>query len=374
MKNFAAVLAVAALVLAGCNNTPETIKIGTIQPISGAISVYGIQTTNAAKMAVEEINAKGGILGKQVELIVEDDEASPEKTTNAFTKLVTLDKVVGIMGALTSKCTLAITAQAQAESVPLITPTSTNDTVTDAGDYIFRACYKDSFQGVVVAGFAADTLKATTAAVLYDVSNDYSKGLLENFKKGFEAKGGTVIAESYNSGDKDFNAQITKLKAANPQVLFIPDYYSTVALIAKQVRAQGLTIPMLGADGWDSIAENAGDEVIGSFYSNHYSPDADDADIKAFVAAYKAKHGETPNALAALGYDATKILLEAIAKAGSTDRKAIRDALAQTNGKYVTGQISFDANRNTVKSAVMVEVVKGADGKLTTKYAGTVNP
>lgn len=374
MKNFSAVLAVFALVLAGCTATTETIKIGTIQPISGVISVYGIQTTNAAKMAVEEINAKGGINGKMVELIVEDDEASPEKTTNAFTKLVTLDKVVGIMGALTSKCTLAITSQAQAEGVPLITPTSTNDTVTDAGDYIFRACYKDSFQGMVVANYAADTLKATTAAILYDVSNDYSKGLLENFKKGFEAKGGTVVAESYNSGDKDFNAQITKIKASNPQVLFIPDYYSTVALIAKQVRAQGITVPMLGADGWDSIAENAGEEVVGSFYSNHYSPDAQDADVQAFVAAYKAKHGETPNALAALGYDATKILIEAIAKAGSTDRKAIRDALALTNGKYVTGNISFDANRNTVKSAVMVELVKTADGKIGTQYAGTVNP
>ncbi len=374
MKNFSAVLAVFALVLAGCTATTETIKIGTIQPISGVISVYGIQTTNAAKMAVEEINAKGGINGKMVELIVEDDEASPEKTTNAFTKLVTLDKVVGIMGALTSKCTLAITSQAQSEGVPLITPTSTNDTVTDAGDYIFRACYKDSFQGMVVANYAADTLKATTAAILYDVSNDYSKGLLENFKKGFEAKGGTVVAESYNSGDKDFNAQITKIKASNPQVLFIPDYYSTVALIAKQVRAQGITVPMLGADGWDSIAENAGEEVVGSFYSNHYSPDAQDADVQAFVAAYKAKHGETPNALAALGYDATKILLEAIAKAGSTDRKAIRDALALTNGKYVTGNISFDANRNTVKSAVMVELIKTADGKIGTQYAGTVNP
>jgi branched-chain amino acid transport system substrate-binding protein len=258
----------------------------------------------------------------------------------------------------------------------MITPTSTNEKVTLAGDYIFRVCYIDSFQGQVVAKFASETLKGKKAAVLYDVSNDYSVGLTTNFSDKFIALGGAVVAkESYNTGDKDFNAQLTKIKAAKPDVLFIPDYYSTVSLIAKQVRAQGIKIPMLGADGWDEITNNAGDEALNSFYSNHYSPDANDPDVQKFVTAYKAaNNGTVPNALAALGYDGAYVLANAIKAAGKTDSAAIRDALVKTNIKLVTGQITFDANRNPIKSAVILEVVKGADGKLTTKYNSTVNP
>ncbi len=352
-----------------------TIKLGAIQPISGQVSAYGTQTRDAIMLAVSEINAKGGVLGKKIEMVVEDDEASPDKSMNAIKKLVARDKVIGIVGALTSKCSLAITEYAQAKKIIMISPSSTNDTVTDAGDYIFRACYKDSFQGEVVAQFSYETLKAKRAAILYDITNDYSKGLTTNFTQKFKALGGEIVAtETYSTNDKDFNAQLTKIKATKPEVLFIPDYYSTISLIAKQVRAQGMTIPMVGADGWDEITNNAGDEVLNCYYSNHYSPEANDPEVKNFVKKYEAKYKITPNALAALGYDATYILAEAIQKAGSTQPEKIKAAMMKTNRKFVTGRIKFDAKRNPVKSAIMLEIVKGADGKLATKYAGTVNP
>lgn len=358
------------------NGAGQTIKIGTILPISGAVSAYGIESRDAMNMAVAEINAKGGVLGKKLELVVEDDENSPDKTMNAMKKLVARDRIVAFVGAMTTKCTLAITKYAQAKKVVMVTPTSTNNTVTDAGDYIFRVCYTDSFQGQVVARYAFETMKAKKAAVLYDNTNDYSIGLTRNFKEKFEKLGGKIVAqESYSSSDKDFNAQLTKIKAAGPEVLFIPDYYNTVSLIAKQVRAQGLNIPMVGADGWDEITNNAGDEVLNCYYANHYFPEANDPKVKNFVKNFKTKYkGVTPNALAALSYDATYIVAEAIQKAGSTASAKIRAALMKTNGKFVTGSIRFDAKRNPIKPAVMLKIVKGADGKLTTQYAGTVNP
>jgi branched-chain amino acid transport system substrate-binding protein len=369
-----AVLVLAVALIAGCGES-KTINLGAIQPISGQVSAYGTQTRDAINMAVEEINTKGGILGKPIKMTVEDDEASPDKTKNAFMKLVAKDKVVGIVGALTSKCSLAITQAAQDKKIIMITPSSTNDTITDAGDYIFRACYNDSFQGQVVAQFSFTTLKAKKAAILYDVTNDYSKGLTTNYSDKFKALGGTIVAsESYSTGDKDFNAQLTKIKATKPDVIFIPDYYSTVSLIAKQVRAQGLNIPMVGADGWDEITNNAGDEALNCYYSNHYSPDANDPDVTAFVTKYKAKYKIVPNALAALGYDATYILAEAIQKAGSIDPAKIKAAMMETNRKFVTGNIKFNEKRNPVKSAVMLKIVKGTDGKLATQYASTVNP
>ncbi len=375
MKKILAVLAVAALALSPL--TAETIKIGTIQPLTGAIAVYGKNVSQAVTLAVEEVNAAGGIGGKKVELITEDDSFKPDNTVAAFKKLVTKDKVVAVVGALTSNCTLAITNLAQGAKVPLVTPTSTNDKVTSAGDYIFQACYKDSFQGKVVASFAATNLKAKTAAVLFDKSNDYSFGLKSAFETAFTATGGKIAAESYNTGDKDFNAQIAKIKSAKPDVIFLPDYYNAISLIAKQIRAAGITAPLLGADGWDDAVGTNTTELVGAFYSNHFSPDAATPVAKAFLTAYKARWGNDSDALAALGYDATKILLNAIAaadKAGKLNSAGIRDAIAASKGDYVTGSISFDASRNTVKSAVILEVGQGADGKLATKYKTTVNP
>ncbi len=370
-------LAMVVALFSGCNSGGgDEIVIGTIQPISGVISTYGIQTRNAIEMAIKEINDAGGLLGKQVRLVVADDEANPEKTVTAFTRQVTQDKIVAQIGALTSKCSLAITEEAQKRKIIMISPSSTNDAVTSAGNFIFRACYNDSFQGQVVAKFAKDDLGAMKAAILFDNTNDYSKGLRDNFAAKFADLGGTIVAEeSYATDDKDFSAQITKIKAAGPDVLFLPDYYSTVSLIAKQVRNQGMEIPMLGADGWDEIANNAGDEVIGCYYSNHYSPDADDAEVKAFVEKYKAAYGETPNALAALGYDAMYIVADAIKKAGSVDPDKIQAAMMETDKKFVTGQISFNELRNPVKSAVMVELVAGDEAnKPKVIYAATVNP
>jgi len=358
------------------NKEAATIKIGTILPISGPVAAYGIQTRDAILLAFEEINDAGGVLGQKLELITEDDEANPEKTTSAFKILTSQDKVNVIIGALTSKCSLAITSLSQAKKVVQISTSSTNDTVTDAGDFIFRACYNDSFQGQIIAKFAFETLKGKTAAVLCDISNDYSVGLTENFKKMFEALGGKmIVSESYNSGDGNFNAQLTKIKSAKPDVLFIPDYYYTVILIAKQARAKGMILPLLGADGWDEITSNAGDEALNGFYSNHYSPNSDDPAVKKFIASFKAKFGNDPNALAALGYDTAYLVAEAIKKAGTAkNSQKIRDAMASLDMQLVTGRIKFDTKRNPIKSAIMLEVVKADDGGLTTKFAGTVNP
>ncbi|NLW55813.1 MAG: ABC transporter substrate-binding protein [Firmicutes bacterium] len=353
----------------------DTIKIGTIMSMSGVVSHYGIQTRDAIQMAIDEINAEGGVLGKKVELLAEDDEKNPEKTMNALIKLATKDKVPAIIGALTSDCTLAITKEAQQRNVLLLTPTSTNDAVTDAGDLIFRSCFKDSFQGSIVARFSIETLGAQKAAILYDMNNDYSVGLTKAFQETFESLGGQLVAiESYAGGDKDFNAQITKIKAADPDVLFIPDYYSTISLVIKQVRNQGLDVTMLGADGWDELTGQAGDEAIGSYYSNHYSPDADDPDVQEFVRKYRERFNVTPNALAVLGYDATYILLEAMERAGTTDPQKVKVALMETDRKFVTGHIKFDEQRNPVKSVTMLRIVKGEDGKLATEYVGLVNP
>lgn len=354
----------------------DEIVIGTIQPISGQISVFGIQSRDAVQMAVDEINAAGGVLGKQIRLVVSDDAADPEKTLSAFTKQVTQDKIVALVGALTSKCSNAIAQEAQTRKVLMVSPTSTADNVTSAGDYIFRACYNDSFQGGVVAKFAYEDLGAKTAAILFDNTNDYSKGLKDNFTKSFTELGGTIVSEdSYATGDADFSAQITKMKGTNPDVIFLPDYYNPVNLIAKQIRTQGITVPMLGADGWDGIEAEVGDEILGCYFSNHYSPNQDDTEVKDFVAKYEELYDITPNALAALAYDATYMVADAIEKAGTTEPEALKAAMMETDKKFVTGQISFNELRNPVKPLVMVKLVAGDEAnKPKVEYAATVQP
>jgi branched-chain amino acid transport system substrate-binding protein len=350
------------------------IKIGGIFPLSGAVAVYGVECRNGIELAIKEINAAGGVNGKQLQLISEDDEGNPEKTVSAYTKLTTKDRVSFIIGSLTSGCTLAITERAQSQKVLQIAPAATASAITDAGNFIFRACFIDPFQGTVGGKFAAENLGTKRAAVLYDIGNDYSVGLHDNFKIAFSAAGGQIVAdESYATGEKDFNAQITKIKQANPDVVYLPDYYGTVALIAKQLRAQGINTPIVGADGWDGLTENAGDEVLNGFYSNHYAPDSTDPSVVKFVNAFKAAYNATPNSFAALGYDSAYMLKDAIIAANSVDSSAVRAALEKTNGQYVTGNLRFDAKRNPIKSAVMVEIVKSG-GALTTVYKTTVNP
>ncbi|GHU41008.1 amino acid-binding protein [Spirochaetia bacterium] len=374
-KTLFAAICCAALLAAGCKAKSDTIKVGGIFPLSGPVAVYGVEARNGILLALDEINAKGGILGKQVELISEDDEGNAEKTVNAYNKLTAKDKVKTIIGSLTSGCTIAITSKAQAQKVVLIAPAATAESVTDAGDYIFRACFIDPFQGTVGGLFAVENLGAKRAAVLYDIGNDYSVGLKDNFVKTIEGKGSQVVAtESYNTGDVDFNAQITKIGATNPDVVYLPDYYSTVALIAKQLRAKGINSPIVGGDGWDGLTENAGDEVLNGFYSNHYAADSTEPRVVNFVKSYQAKYKSVPVSFAALGYDSMYLLRDAIEKVGSADNTAaIRDALASTNGAYLTGNLSFDVKHNPVKSAVIVELVKNGS-KLETVYKTTVNP
>jgi len=370
-----ALSAIAAVLFVGCAKAEsKTVKIGGIYPLSGNVAVYGVEAKNGVMLAIEEINAAGGINGKQVELIAEDDEGNPEKTVNAYKKLTTKDGVKVIVGSLTSGCTQAITSLAQAQKVVVVAPAATAVAVTDAGNFIFRTCFIDPFQGTVGAKFASGNLGAKKAAILYDVGNDYSVGLYENFKIAFEAAGGSIVAaESYSTGDKDFNAQLTKIKNAAPDVVYLPDYYSTVALIAKQLRAQGIMTPIVGADGWGGIVDNAGDEVLNGFYSDHYAADSTDQKVIDFVAKYSAKYGATPTAFAALGYDAMYVIKDAMVASASTDSVKVQAALEKTSGSYVTGNLTFDAKRNPTKSAVMLEIVK-KDGKLAPVYKATINP
>lgn len=351
----------------------KTIKIGGVAPLSGAVAVYGVECKKGIDLAVEEINAAGGIDGQMLEFVCEDDEGDPAKSVSAYKKLVTKDRTKLIIGSLTSGCTIAITSQAQANKVVQIAPAATAVAVTNAGDYIFRACFTDPFQGRVGGKFAADNLGAKKAAILYDIGNDYSVGLMENFEVEFKKQGGQIVAkESYATGEKDFNAIITKVKAANPDVVYLPDYYSTVALISKQLRAQGVSVPFVGPDGWDGLTEVAGDEVLNGYYSNHYAADSDSPVVQKFVKAFEAKYNEKPNSFATLGYDSMYMLKDAIVKAGTTDSTKVRDALALTDGDYVTGHIKFDEQRNPVKSAVMIKMTK-ENGKLSQAYAATVN-
>ena len=379
MKSLTKIAVSCATVIAGlsmisCGGSgSSTIKVGGVAPLSGGVAVYGVECKNGIDLAIEEINAAGGINGKTLEFICEDDEGDPAKSVNAYKKLVTNDGVEYVIGSLTSGCTIALTNLAQNQKILQIAPAATATSVTDAGNYIFRACFIDPFQGRVGGKFAFENLSAKKAAILYDIGNDYSVGLTENFESEFTKLGGSIVSkESYATGDKDFNAQLTKIKAAKPDVVYLPDYYGTVALIAKQLRAQGIDTPIVGADGWDGLTENAGDEVLNGYYSNHYAEDSDSPAVQKFVGSFKAKYNKSPNSFAALGYDSVYMLKDAILKAGTTDGEKVRAAFETTDGDYVTGHITFDEKRNPVKSAVMIQLVKDGD-KLSTKFAATVD-
>lgn len=350
-----------------------TIKIGAIFPITGPLATFGISCANGAKMAVEEINVRGGVLGSKIELLIEDDQYKAEEAANAAKKLIERDKVVALIGEVTSSVTLVVAPIAQQSKIVLLTPTATNPKVTQVGDYIFRACFIDDFQGEVMANFVYKTLKLKNAAILTAVTSDYSKGLAQFFKQKYTALGGKIVAEeSYSEGDTDFRAQLTKIKAAKPDFVYLPGYYADIGPILLQARELGITVPFGGGDGWDSpvLLQTAGKAAEGCFFSNHYSPDSKDLVVQTFVKNYQKKYGATPDALAALAYDAAKLLVDAIKRAGSTDSAKIRDALASTKGfRGVTGVITFDANRNPVKSAVIIEIKGGKQ-----VYRATVNP
>lgn len=355
----------------GCGQgDSDTIKIGGIGPLTGGASTYGISVKNGAQLLIDEINEAGGINGKKVELLFEDDQADGQLGTQAFNKLVDKDGVHAILGCVTSGSTLAVAPKATEREIPMITPTATEPTITNiGGEYVFRGCFVDSFQGEILAKYATEDLKSKTAAVLYNAGSDYSQGIADSFKKDFESKGGKVAEYlSYNEGDTDFKAQLTKIKSKNIDVLILPDYYNTVGLIAKQARETGIDAQLLGGDGWESekLTEIGKDAVDGALYVNHYYSGDTDENVKNFVESYKEKFGAEPDAFAALSYDTTKVLLKAIESAGSTDAKAIKEALAKTSLDSVTGHIEFNDERSAVKSASIIKV-EGNKKTLVTK-------
>ena len=350
-----------------------SIRVGFFGALTGPTATFALSGKNGARLAVDEANRAGGVLGKPVELLVEDDRGEASEAASAASKLVTRDHVVALIGENASSRTLAAAPIAQSEKVPMITPSSTNIEVTRKGDYIFRVCFIDPYQGKVLSTFARRDLKATTAALLVDAKSDYSVGLAEAFRRDFTAAGGRVVADSkYTEGDSDFSAQLTAIKPLVPDVLVIPGYYTDVGLIARQARSLGLTAILLGADGWDSpkLVEIGGAALEGSYLSNHYSVEDPSPTVQKFLAAYSKAYGAEPDSIAALSYDAARVLFDAIRRAGTTDGKRLRDALAATKGfPGVTGTITMDADRNPVKPAVVLRI---EGGKF--RFAASVSP
>ncbi len=342
----------------------EPIKVGVYLDLSGQTSSFGQSTKNGVEMARDEINAAGGINGRPIQLIIEDEQGEPGKVTTVVTKLLRQDGVVALLGEVASTNSLTAAPKAQEAKIPMITPSSTNPEVTRKGDYIFRVCFIDPFQGEVMAKFASGTLKAKRAAILSDFNSDYSKGLTQFFKQSFTGSGGEIVNEkSYTQSDRDFSSQLTAIRASNPDVIYVPGYYGQVGVIAKQARQQGITVPILGGDGWDApqLWELGGDALNNTFISNHYSIDDPAPLIQKFVTDYKARYGGVaPDALAALGYDAMRVLGDALKRANTTDGAKLRDAIAQTKDfPGVTGTITMNAERNVDKPATVLELKAG---------------
>jgi len=376
--SLAAVLA-AALLLAGCNKPAgpgaagETIKVGEYASLTGSEASFGQSSHKGTQLAIDELNASGGVLGKQFQLITEDNQSQAGQSATAVRKLISSDNVVAVLGEVASSRSMEAAPICQENKIPMISPSSTNPKVTETGDYIFRVCFIDPFQGTVMANFGRKTLKLNSAAILSDVKSDYSVGLAKFFKEGFLASGGSIIAEEkYSGGDKDFNAQLTAIKAANPDGIFVPGYYTEVGLIALQAKQLGINVPIFGGDGWESSAlvQIGGAALEGDYFSTHFSPEDTSPAVQSFVKNFKQKYNETPDAMAALGYDSAMILADAMKRAGSTDGAKVRDALAATkNYPAVSGSITIDANRNASKPAVILEIKDGAF-----KYVETIAP
>jgi branched-chain amino acid transport system substrate-binding protein len=341
----------------------DKVRIGVFMSTTGSTANFGISSVNGIKLAADEINAAGGINGKQVELLVQDDRSDASEAATIVTKFVTQDQVHGIIGEVASSRSIAAAPIAQNAKIPMLTPSSTNPEVTKKGNFIFRSCFIDPYQGAAIAQFAAKTLGAKTAAIMVDRKNDYSTGLEKVISETFTKFGGKIVAtQSYQEGDQDFNAQLTSLKGSNPEVLFVPGYYNDVGLIAKQARDKGITVPLIGGDGWDSeqLYKIGGTALNGSYFTNHYSPYDTDPKVVKFVNDYKAKYGSIPDALAATAYDAARIMFDAVKRSKSLTGPDIRDALAATKDyPGVTGTVTFNENRDAVKPIVMIEIKDG---------------
>jgi branched-chain amino acid transport system substrate-binding protein len=368
-------LIVALVALPACGGGDGgTLKIAILAPLSGDVATFGESTRDGAMMAIDEWNADGGVLGKQIETVVEDSQCNAEAAVSAANKVIDQDGVKFIIGEVCSSASIPVSEVAMAKGVLQMSPTSTNPSVTvdefgKTKGLIFRACFIDPFQGTVAAKFALDNLGVKTAAVLLDQGNDYVRGLAEYFRDAFEAGGGQVVVwETYTGEDQDFSAILTKVKDAAPDILYLPDYYSTVNLIAAQAREKGVTAVMMGGDGWDSPDLDTS-VVEGGYHTNHYSADDPRPEVQDFVSKYQEKYGAVPDALATLAYDATNILLLAMEEAGSTDPAAVAKALEDMSFDVVSGNITYDELHNPIKSAVILHI---QDGKAV--YMDTIAP
>jgi branched-chain amino acid transport system substrate-binding protein len=362
------VLLILTILSAGCaqrSQSNETnrgpLRIGFFGDLTGPTFNFGQSAINGVLMAASEVNQSGGINGRQIDVVIEDDKGSPEEAARLTAKLIDQDKVVAIIGGGTSGNSRAAAPKAQSSRIPLIAPSSTDPAVTQTGNFIFRACFVDTFQGEVMASFAVNTLKARKAAILYDINSPYGRGLTDYFELSFVKFGGRIVSkQSYIQGDADFKGQLSTIKSAEPDVIYIPGYYGDVALIAKQARMIGLTQPLLGGDGWDApeLWQLGGDALNGAYISTHYSVDDPSPAVRTFVESYKQRYGNLlPDAHAALAYDAARLLFDALTRIGSTDGDKLREALADTKDfKGVTGLISMDADRNAVKPAVVMKL------------------
>jgi branched-chain amino acid transport system substrate-binding protein len=348
----------------GTGGTEGEIVIGEYGSLTGAEATFGQSTHNGIMLAIDEINGAGGVNGRKVRVITEDDQSKAEEAASAVQKLISQNDVVAVLGEVASSNSLAAAPICQSNQRPMITPSSTNEKVTEVGDYIFRMCFIDPYQGEAMANYLYKTLKLSKAAVLVDVKSDYSTGLAANFERTFVANGGRIVGkQSYAKGDSDFRAQLTTLKGTNPDVLFVPGYYNDIGQIAIQARDLGMKQPLAGGDGWESpkLIEIGGKALEGSFYSNHYHVDDPSPAVREFVQKYQARFGAQPDSLAALGYDSARVLADAIKRAGTTDGAKLRDAIAQTkNFSGVTGIITLGPDRNPIgKKLVVLQIQNG---------------
>ena len=360
-----AVLSLLALQSAALHaNEGALIKIGEIASLTGKEAAFGQSSHKGTLLAIEELNAADGLLGRQLKLITEDNQTKAGESATAARKLISRDKVVALLGEVASSRSLEMAPIAQSSKIPMVSPASTNPKVTAVGTYVFRVCFIDPFQGTVMAKFAREDLGLRRVAVLTSVSSAYSVGLSKFFKERFLSEGGEIASEQkYSEGDKDFRSQLTAIKASGVGGIFIPGYYSEAALIAKQARELGITAALLGGDGWEApqLMQIGGAALEGCYYSTHYSPEDTSPAVQNFVKAYKDRfNDEVPDAMAALGYDSALVLADAIKRAGSTEPDAVREALAATrNFMGVTGSTTIDAERNAAKPAVVVAIKYG---------------
>ncbi|HHX60791.1 MAG TPA: ABC transporter substrate-binding protein [Epulopiscium sp.] len=370
LKRLFGISLLALTVVTGCSGgtasddkSAETIKIGTSFALTGDVASFGKAARNGVILAAQEYNGKGGILGRQIELFVEDNKGDELEATNAFRKLLDKEEIIAFIGSDISSTTEAIAKIASEEKIPMMAPTATKLGITALGENIFRACYVDPYQGKVIADFAAQDLKGKTAAIMMNNGDDYSIGIAEAFKESFQSQGGAVLnMESYTDQDKDFKPLLLNIKANKPDIILITDYYGTVSLIAQQIKEVGIDAVLIGPDGWDGVAEQIKHDTSvleGAFFINHYATDDPDPMVKSFVEDYRKEFEEEPNALSVLAYDGAKVLFDAMIKAGTTDYEQVIAEMQASNVKGITGTITYGPDRNPVKSVTIIQIKDG---------------